>query len=443
MELRDLIVTPIVIFLVYVAAYLIRPHVTDSVNRKYFFPALTVRIFGALALGFLYQFYYNGGDTFNYHTHGSRHIWNAFMDDPEIGLKLLFADGEVGSNMHKYASKILFFDDPGSYTIVQIAAVFDLITFSSYSGTAVCFAVISFIGAWLLFLAFYHDNKDLHRLIAFAALFIPSVFFWGSALLKDNITLAGVGVATYLVRRMSNENKVGVFPFLILFLALFIVYSIKKYVLLCFVPALFFWIYSIYLSKVKSVILKLLLFPATMVIAVSSGYYAIEQVSKDDPKYALSQLGKTAQITAYDIAYWTGKDAGSTYTLGSLDGTLAGMLKLAPQAINVSLFRPYLWEVKNPLMLMSAIESFLLLIFTIYLIYSSWSYLGKAILNADVVFCFIFSITFAFAVGVSTFNFGTLSRYKIPMLPFFVLGLIMLYNYVNRARKLAELERTE
>ena len=31
--------------------------------------------------------------------------------------------------------------------------------------------------------------------------------------------------------------------------------------------------------------------------------------------------------------------------------------------------------------------------------------------------------TLAFAVGVSTFNFGTLSRYKIPMEPFYLLGI--------------------
>ena len=68
---------------------------TDSVNRVYFFPALTVKIVGALAVGFIYQFYYNGGDTFNYHTHGSRHVWEAFMDSPVKGMRLLKSDGTI------------------------------------------------------------------------------------------------------------------------------------------------------------------------------------------------------------------------------------------------------------------------------------------------------------------------------------------------------------
>ena len=61
----------------------------------------------------------------------------------------------------------------------------------------------------------------------------------------------------------------------------------------------------------------------------------------------------------------------------------------------------------------------------------------------DVLFALIFSISFAFAVGVSTFNFGTLVRYKIPLLPFFAVALILILNHAKSERKLAELDSTE
>jgi hypothetical protein len=443
LEFRDFIVTPIIIFLVYVAAYFIRPYVTDSTNRKYFLPALSFRLFCALALGFLYQFYYSGGDTFNYHTFGSRHIWNAFMDDPVVGLRLLFSDGSSHVGLYKYSSGIVFFNDPSSFMVVRIASIFDLFTFSSYLGTAVFFAVVSFIGAWMLFLAFYKDYQQLHKALAAATLFIPSVVFWGSGLLKDTITLACVGVATYLVRNFFTGKRFGIFQVLLLVLSLYLVFAIKKYVLLCFVPAALLWIYLGYLSRFQSVAFKLIMTPVVFGLSIFSGYLAIENIGKDDSRYSLSQLGRTAQITAYDIRYFTGRDAGSGYSLGELDGTFSGMLKLSPQAINVSLFRPYLWEVKNPLMLLSALESLFILIFTVYLLFSSGRYLGKGFLNPDVLFCFVFSVTFAFAVGISTYNFGTLSRYKIPLLPFFVLCLILLNSYVKRERKLEALDRTE
>lgn len=443
MELRDFIVTPIVVLLVYIFAYIIRPFVTDDVNKKYFLPGLTVKIIGALALGFIYQFYYDGGDTYNYHTHGSRHVWEAFYDSPKKGFKLFFASGNDQTGIYEYSSRIPFFNDASSYTIIRFASFFDLITFSAYSATAVLFGVLSFIGGWMLFLTFYEGRKHLVGSIALATLFIPSVFFWGSGLLKDTITLTFLGVATYFIWKIVTQRKFKIMQVIILVLSLYVIYAIKKYILLCYLPAILLMIYARGLAFVKNILFKILILPFIVVVVGSSLYFTLNQISKDDPRYNLQQLGNTAQITAYDIAFQTGKDAGSTYILGQLDGTFGSLIRLAPESVNVSLFRPYLWEIKNPLMLMSALESAAFLLLTIFVIIKSRVFLFISLTNPDVLFCLVFSITFAFAVGVSSFNFGTLSRYKIPLLPFYLLALIFIYDYAKRERKLALFERTE
>jgi hypothetical protein len=442
-ELRDLIVTPIVIFLVYVGAYLVRPYVTDEVNRRYFLPALTVRIIGALAVGFLYQFYYGGGDTFNYHTHGSRHIWEAFVDDPTKGFKLLFSDGTDQVGVYRYSSRIIFFGDHESYAVIRLAAVFDLLTFSSYSATAVLFAVVGFAGLWLFFITFYQMNPALHRWVALAVLFLPSVIFWGSGLLKDTLTLACVGMATYATFKLFIQRRFYPGTVILLLVALYVLYSIKIYILLTFLPAAIVWVFMYYFSQIRSAALKVMLFPFFLVTTVVLGYFAMLKAGEDNPKYSLKSLAKTAQVTAYDIRYWTGRDAGSGYTLGELDGTWQSMIRLGPQAINVSLFRPYLWEVRNPLMLLSAGESLALLFLTLLTIYRARSYLFTALSDPTILFCIVFSLTFAFAVGISTYNFGTLTRYKIPLLPFYSLALILIYYYPKRDRNEDVLEMTE
>jgi hypothetical protein len=428
LELRDLIVTPVVIILVYGVAYAVRPLVTDQINRIYLIPALTVKIVGALAVGFIYQFYYAGGDTFNYHTHGSRHIWNAFMDSPPSGLRLILSNGSLEPDLYKYSSKMAFFNDPASYLIVRIAGVLDIFTFSSYSATAVLFAVFSFVGMWLFFLTFYRQYPHLHLGIAFAAFFIPSVFFWGSGLLKDTITLGLLGMATYSIFKIFILKEPNLKILTLLLCSLYGLYTIKIYILLTFLPAAILWAFVVHLRTTRSVVLRMVLFPFVISIAGVLAYYAMVKASEDNAKYSIDNIARTAQITAYDIRYQTGRDAGSGYDLGKLDGTLGSMMALAPQAINVSLFRPYLWEVSNPLMLLSGLESSLLLLYCIYIIITKNLNLFKAIANPDVFFALIFALTFAFAVGVSTFNFGTLARYKIPMLPFFVLALILIQD---------------
>lgn len=430
MELRDLIVTPIIIFLVYAGAYWIRPRVTDSVNRKYFIPALTVRIIGALAVGFLYQFYYDGGDTFNFHTHGSRIVWEAFMDNAEKGIKLLFSNGNHIGDTFSYSSNILFYGDSSSFQIVRIASIFDLITFSTYSATSVLFAVVSFVGMWLFFLTFYKISPHLHFPIAVASLFIPSVVFWGSGIFKDTITLAALGLVTYTFHHLLVERKFTFKGIVLLLFGLVMIFSIKKYVLLSFLPALLIWFFASNLFRIKSTILRTLLIPMTMVSVFWLGYFAVLKVGEDDPRYKLSQLSQTVKITAYDIRYGWGArlGEGSGYTLGELDGTWQSMIKLAPRAINVSLFRPYFWEASNPLMLFSAFEGFILFIITVFVLIRGRNKLLRHLVKPEIIFCLTFAIIFAFAVGVSTFNFGTLSRYKIPMMPFFLIGLILLYD---------------
>lgn len=429
--------------LMYAVAYIVRPRVTDYVTRKYFLPGFTVRILGALAVGFIYQFYYNGGDTYNFHTHGSRHVWEAFMDSPLQGVKLLFSDKNNLIGIYKYASRMPFFFDRSSYAVIQIASVFDLFTFSTYSATAVCFAVLSFVGSWMLFLTFYRIRPDLSKQIAIATLFIPSVFFWGSGLLKDTVTLSCLGICTYLIQKIFIRRRFTISALLVFLLSLLIVYNIKKYILLCYLPAVLLWIYASNLAHVRSLIVKLMLLPFVIAVIFVSGYMAIVNVSKDDPRYNLNRIAFTARETAYDIAYYTGRDAGSSYSLGELDGSFQSLINLAPQAVNVSLFRPYLWEVRNPLMLMSALESLVFLLLTFYVVISCRARLIKALLDSNVLFCLVFSITFGFAVGVSTFNFGTLSRYKIPLLPFYLIALIFIYNYSKSERKVPALDSVE
>jgi len=106
------------------------------------------------------------------------------------------------------------------------------------------------------------------------------------------------------------------------------------------------------------------------------------------------------------------------------------MAKLAPQAIVVALFRPFLWESRNPTMLLSAIEATYFIVLTIRIFFRVG--VGKtlrAIVSSPVLtLCFVFSLIFAISVGISSGNFGTLVRYKIPLMPFYLAGLYIMQS---------------
>lgn len=430
MVLSDFIIGPLVVIIIYLIAYIIRPMATNPLTEKFFIPALTFKLIAALALGLLYQFYYGGGDTFTYFNHGATHIHQAFLEDPSKAFRLIFLANDYQGGVYEYASKIWMYRDSASYMVVRLAGFISIFTAGSYLGTAFIFAGLSFSGLWAMYSSFVKLFPEKHFLVAVAILFIPSTVFWGSGILKDTITFGMIGWATAALIQLLYFRK-RIAWFLILVASLYVVFHIKRYIVLSFVPAAIVWAFLIYMKKINNQMVKILTAPVVIALTVFFAYQAVLWVGQNDKRYAIDKLAETAKITAYDVGRWTGKNAGSRYDLGDLDGTMANMLGKAPAAINVALFRPYLWEVQNPLMLLASLEGLVLLVLTIIVIVQRVTNWGILLSSPAIMFCLIFSLIFAFAVGISTYNFGTLFRYKVPLMPFY--GLFLAISWVTRS----------
>jgi hypothetical protein len=105
--------------------------------------------------------------------------------------------------------------------------------------------------------------------------------------------------------------------------------------------------------------------------------------------------------------------------------------------MGTALFRPFIWEARNPVMFLSAVEAGFFLYFTLSIFWRTgvgrtFSLIGK---TPVLVLCFVFSLAFAASVGVTSNNFGTLVRYKIPMIPFFICGLYILRDLAEQANQ--------
>ncbi len=428
MDARDLLIAPLVILVIYGVAFLVRPYVTYEENRKYFFPALTLKFLGALGLGVLYQFYYGGGDTFGYYTHGASHIFDAFLDQTSIAFKLIFYDNNYEDGVFKYASRIWMYRDTPAYMVVRIAGILAIMTGGTYSGTALLFALISFSGLWAMFMAFCKLFPNQILGLAIAILFIPSTIFWGSGILKDSITYGMLGWSTAAVIQLLYWRRRPLLWLFILVISLVLAFKIKEYIVLSFVPAAMIWAYFVLIKKLRNKMTRILVAPFVVASIVTISVYTVYKVGENSPRYSISNLAETARITAYDIGRWTGRNAGSRYDLGDFDGTPSSMIRLAPAAINVSLFRPYIWEVRSPLMLLASLEGMVLFIFTLIILYRMLWYKINVLTSPAAWFSLVFSITFAFAVGISTYNFGTLFRYKVPLMPFYAILLVLAYS---------------
>jgi hypothetical protein len=436
MQLLDLFLAPVYLLVFYALLYLLRPWLTNSLTRKYYVPAFTVKVIGALALGLIYQFYYKGGDTYNFHEN-AQWIYKAFWDSPAKGIRLLLANGEFIPELHPYIERIYFYRDPSSYAVIRLAALFGIISFNNYSVIALFFAVIGFSGLWALFKVFTDLYPRYSRPFAYSILFVPSVFFWGSGLLKDTLSLAAVGWMVFCVHQVFYQKKGLILPSLIFLFSAYILYQIKIYILLALLPSLLLWVLLRYTRIIQIKVLRYGLTPLVLLLAALLGYYAVLKVGEENRRYNLEQISQTAEITARWLAYVSEQQGGSAYTLGDFDYSPAGMVRKALPAVNVTLFRPYLWEVRNPVMLLSALESLFFLLFTLYVLYvrGPGGFVYSIRKDPTVLFCLLFSLSFAFAVGITTYNFGSLVRYKIPLLPFYLCALVIILQPRSKSRR--------
>ncbi|UOQ74436.1 hypothetical protein [Hymenobacter cellulosilyticus] len=196
--------------------------------------------------------------------------------------------------------------------------------------------------------------------------------------------------------------------------------------------------------RIKSAALRMILKPFFIVLGGAAAYLGATNLTSDDERFAVDKIGERTKINQ-EYLYSLTKDQGSAYNIGAIDGSFSSLVTVAPQAVIVSLFRPFLFEARNPVMLLSAMEATMFIYLTIMMFYRTGFFKSfKQIASTPMVtFCFLFAIVFAIGVGTNSGNFGTLVRYKIPLMPFYLSALYIMQFQANNAKKLSRFASTE
>jgi hypothetical protein len=302
--------------------------------------------------------------------------------------------------------------------------------------SAILLAWICYTGIWRLFLLFNEEFPPLEKQFSISILFIPSVVFWGSGLLKDTITLAAVGWFTYHFYSFFIKKEYQLKSILFIFIAAYLLVSIKPYILFALLPGSIIWLSNERLVNVKSKVLRAAAAPFFISVGVGLGFFVLTQLGDTLGVYAVDKvLDKALESNLDQKQEYYG---GNSFDIGNFDATAGSVLSKAHLAIAATLFRPTLLDAKNPVMLLSALENTYILLLTVFLLIRL-KFFGFFTLITEkplVLFSVIFSLFFAFSVGIATSNFGSLVRLKIPCIPFFVSSLFILkYLYEKKSKK--------
>ncbi|MEO7266143.1 MAG: hypothetical protein ABIW38_14595 [Ferruginibacter sp.] len=433
----DYFLFPLYLLVFYLFARKIAKKQETPALRKYLMIAFALRMFGCFAYSMIMQYYYGYGDSFTYFGGGTFYLTEILRQISNI--KYLFSPVSVANEWYEATAAdplyIGYFATAANNMVMKISAVFGFLTFNKFLITSLFFGYFSFVGQWKLFRVFDDINKHANqKLLAFTVLFTPSIWFWGSGLLKEAICFGALGIILNFLYFAVTKKQWSVFKLIYCLFLFYLILVIKSYIAvitLMGIAAILIWLF---MNAVK-----LFIFKAAIFILVISGVYLFansENVAGMIEDYTLESV---ATIQSYQHSYKvTSEDIGKGgFDIGELSTSTSGLILKSPAVVFSCLFRPFLWEIKNIMMLFTSLESTLLLLVVLYLLIRT-AIIGffKIIFsNPYLLFCFTISILFALIIGFTTFNFGTMIRYKIIFLPFFYFLLVNIYTRLESEKK--------
>ena len=440
MTLLDFILLILYFTLALVVGILIRNRfIKDKLYKRFFVPGLVVKMLGGISFALVHTYYFTyGGDTKSY-FHDMNIITDHFYDNPLATLGYLSEHFNYLTNEIARISKFTW--GTKEFFLVRFATIINIFGLNSYWSTTILFSVFSYFGTWQLYLVFAKRYPMLWKQLPWAVLFLPSFVFWGSGIMKDTLGVGFLGVFLFSLTQIYYNKKYKLWYLFLMALSAYVIFSVRAYILFGLFPAIFIWLALGFKEKIGNPVMRAIFIPFMLVFMVVGAIGSFYYLGKINARYSADNV----LTTAYSYQHWhyvEGKNTsqqhgrGSSYTLGNYDQTFIGVISKFIPAVNVALFRPYFWEIKNPAMVLSSIESFAFLVFSILILIRVGPFVLLRAISADsfLLMSLVFSIFFSFAVGFSTWNFGALARYKIPALPFFMASLLILNYYANLYR---------
>lgn len=378
-----------------------------SLSKPQIIIVLLLKVMAGIFYGWI-GIYYGGlaqmSDTWMYHSNsiGEYHL---LLHNPHEYFTNLFRD-PYGDGITK------FFDTNNSYwndlkgnVFIKILSVFNVFSLGNYYVNVIFYSFITLFGVVAIYRVMADIFPGKKQLVLLSSVFIPSFLFWASGLHKEGLIFNGLSFMVYTIYFGTKEKYINfkrVAGFIIGFL---LVLTLRNFIIVILLPALLTWLLAIrWPNRSLSVFTILYLF---FVILFFTARYI--SPTFDFPQAVVTKQQEFLQLTG-----------NSTIPIRQLAPNAISFLKNTPQAITLTVMRPYPSDVHHILSLAAAIEVYtMLLLFLLFIFFRT----NGARSTSTLYFFLFFSFSLLMAIGFSNNNLGAIVRYRSVILPFLVIPM--------------------
>jgi len=373
-----------------------------------YWSAFALRLTAGLCVGVVYKYYYGLGDTLTLFDDACKLV-DLLYQDPAAYFTIVFSGG----------SRSAFF--------VSIVSVVNIITANNYWLTSLWFSFFSFWCSYRLVMRLDFAIPWSKIASRVGLLFFPTVVFWSSGIVKETLAFGAVAMLAFYFlglmrgRRIMWRSLIGIIFFSWLLL------NLKYYWGAVLMPSMITALVIHYAVERKTWN-SLILIPAWLAVFV----LLLIAVTFTHPNFYMDRFlsvivdnyNEYKKISRIDnlIVYY------------DLSPTWKSVIINSPVALFFGLFRPTVVEASSPTSIAASLENLLLLILVLGKLARLRMPSGE---NRLIVFTtLVYVVVLCVFLALSTPNLGTLSRYRVGFLPFFVIPLIVNNPILNLILKL-------
>jgi hypothetical protein len=185
--ISDIFIVPFLLLVTWLVAYSIqRRNIDEYPYFKYFQWGLFAKIFSGIAFALIYTYYYGESDT-HYYYWGSQSLYNLLFKDFNSFFAIIIG-GHTPELLSKFNASTgwpTYWNDLNSFAICRFNVPFYFLGLKSFLGNTIIMNVFLFSGVWRFYKLMIKIFQVDYNNLAIALLFVPSVLFWGSGILKD------------------------------------------------------------------------------------------------------------------------------------------------------------------------------------------------------------------------------------------------------------------
>lgn len=349
-------------------------------------------------------------DTWAYH-YGSLQELELLRQDPVTFFSSLFTTTYDDGYARFFSTQNSYWNDLKGTFFTKINALFNLVSFSHYYTNVIFYSFLTLFGPMALFRVMKEMYPERQMAVLLATFLIPSFLYWTSGLHKDGLIFTGLALLTFQFHRLVREKSVRIGRILLILFSLLLVLALRNFLIFLVLPALFAW----WLSE-RVNMRPIFVFGGVYLVCLLIFFTAGELYPPFDfPGAVVTKQHEFMQL-----------QGGSEVEVRPLQPSIPSFVRNLPQALSLTLLRPFPSDVRHLLSLAAAVEvALLLLLLLLFLLYRDKTPAASPIL----LFCVFLSVSILLMVGYTVNFLGAIVRYRSLALPFVLVPLIAHINW--------------